>query len=204
MISSIRQAITSIATTLPELAQTANCGEDSGKVVACSSRDLSGETLTADEPLEMRRFVGTRSDFPSLDKGSAIEIGASLHIVTSAKTDALGASLTFGVSAPLENIAASYSGIRKDGKIKTTIDVLAIEVASEPNYYGDSIAPNTEHSWLICIAEKAWTALESPQISDSIVFIHPRKDWETVRLRVASAIRHDGYFILKARPKGGA
>ena len=207
MIAAIESAIASVADCLPAAASVMKCGGRSGKVLAASSRQLSGDSLTEDAPQEMCRKIGKRCDFPDLAAGAAVEIDGKLHIVTSASTDPLGASVSFGLSDALSETPAIYIFTRRiDGvahRQRQRIDLLAIRLA-QPPALAEAAALGDEPSWLVCIATDAWTDLSEPMIGDTIEFTDPKRDWETVRLRVAKVSRHDGWWLLRTRSRGGA
>lgn len=207
MIDAIKNAIESLAGSLPDACSGMRHGLSCGAVISVSSRQLSGETLSADAPQEIRRFTCKRSDFPDLKDGAVVEIGDDLHIVTSARTDAVGASLVFGVSDVLDRAGAIYSGVRRENdvarKFRHPINLFAIRVSEAPPDLSDSAAFSYEQSWVVCIAADVWPETFGPQASDTIEFTDPKRAWETVRLKVSSVVQHSDYWMLRARPRGG-
>ena len=189
MVKTIEAALSSLAFSFPDAAQNMRHGEAVGTVLASSSRELSGDTVAADAPQEMRRYIGTSRVFPDLTKGSMVEIGGKWHLVTSCRTDPVGASLSFGVSAPLDEVAAIYR--RPGTKIAQPVDVLAVEgEVIEPN--GEAFAPTPFRKWYVAFPYEGWYETTEPQVGD-------RMDLDGTSLRVASVAKRDGFFILEAR-----
>ena len=203
----IANVIGSITATMPEAAHTLRHGTASGKVVQSSARDFA-EAVSEVGPAEVARYIATAADFPELDKGAAVELDGSLRVVVSLKTDPIGATYTVGMSDTFDDTRAIYSGTRReDGtvhKFRHTVDILCIRSASEPPELTDAAAFSCEQSWLAAVAVGVWPELTEPRPSDLIEFPDPKRMWETVRLRVASVVRHGGWWILRARPRGGA
>lgn len=202
----IRTALAGVAVTLPQASFDMRHGEESGFVVQTSSRETV-DAVSEDSPTEAVRFIATASDFPTLDKGEVVEIGSDYHLVVSTKIDPLGASLSFGASKALNKIVATYSGKRNEGgnirKIKAPIEILVSQVEGLPGIYGEAAAPSYEQSYIVCIAKDNWLELSAPQISDALEFLDPAKPFEIVYLRVSSVVEHSGWWMLKARPRGG-
>lgn len=202
----IRTALAGVAVTLPQASFDMRHGEESGFVVQVSARETV-DAVSEDSPNEAVRFIAPASSFPTLDKGSLVEVGGVYRLVTSLRTDPVGASLSFGASDAMDAITARYTGTRRDGdtvrRLNDPVNILAIESAALPPMYGEAAAPGYEQSWNLCIAEDAWLDTSAPQISDALEFEHPKHDHETLRLRVSSVVKHDGWWMLKARPRGG-
>lgn len=224
MVAAIQAAIASLSASLPDASLRMRHGEEAGDVLAVSSRDLTGETVSADGPQEMRRVVGRRCDFPSVAKGSAVELadalhlatsaprssvwpapappGASLHLVTSARTDPVGASLTLGLSAALDRLKATYS--RRGGRA-FPLPVLALEDAAAPSAYADAAGPLEGQTWTVCVVASEWLETSAPSVGDEIRFPDLRQGRAAdVRLRVASVVADGGLWTLRARPRGAA
>jgi hypothetical protein len=180
-------------------------GDDIGEVVQTSSLE-DVESVTEDSPNEAARYLASASSFPTLQKGSFVEIGNTYRLVTSLKTDLVKASVNFGASKPFDDVVSTYSGKRReDGKvrqIKSPIQILAL-LTSTADEYSD-VAVSKEETWSVCIAESSWLELSEPQIGDTLEFIHPKKEYETVTLKVSSVSKHNGWWMLRARTRGGA
>lgn len=192
MVNSIQSAIASIADSLPDASVRMRCGESVGVVLSASSRELSGETVSADAPQEMRRVVGRRCDFPSVAKGSCVTLGdGGFHIVTSCRTDPVGASVTVGLSASLESAVAAYR--RPGTKIRQAVEVLAVESdIIEPN--GDAFAPTASRRWFVAIAEGVWYEPTEPQVGDELTL-------DAATVRVSAVAKRDGFWILTCRAR---
>lgn len=202
----IRTALAGVAVTLPQASFDMRHGEEFGTAVQSSSRTF-GDSVSDTEPNEAVRFIATASDFPTLDKGSLVEVGGVYRLVTSMRTDLVGASLSFGASETLSAITAHYTGTRREGgavrRLNDPVNILAIESAALPPMYGDAVTPGEEQSWNVCVSEDAWLERTAPQISDALEFLDPVKN-EIKRLRVSSVVKHPGWWMIKARPRGGA
>ena len=194
MVAAIESAIASLAESLPDAALEMRHGEDSGTVLASSSRELSGDTVSADAPQEMRRFVGKRIDFPELAKGACVYIGGVCHIVTGARTDPVGASVSIGVSSPLEEFRASYR--RPGTQIRQPMDVLAVE-SETLDAWGDNFAPTSCRAWFVAFPAEDWFEVSEPQVGDELTL-------DNAVLRVASVSKRDGHWLLTCRARRSA
>lgn len=192
MVNAIQSAIASLADSLPDASVRMRCGESEGVVLSASSRELSGETVSADAPQEMRRVIGRRCDFPFVAKGSCVTLGdGGFHIVTSCRTDSVGASVTVGLSASLESVRAAYR--RPGTQIRQTMDVLAVEGdLIEPN--GDSFAPVASRQWFVALAERVWLDPTEPQVGDELTL-------DAAVMRVSGVAKRDGFWILTCRAR---
>lgn len=191
MVETIEAALSSLASSLPDAAQGMRHGEAVGTVLASSSRELTGDTVAADAPQEMRRYIGTRSAFPALCKGSTVEIGGTWHLVTSCRTDPVGASLSFGVSAPLDEVAAIYR--RPGTSIRQTLRVLAVE-SEVLDVWSDSLAPTSCRAWFVALSAEHWLETTEPQVGDEATIVGRV-------LRVAAVAKHEGCWLLTCRAR---
>ena len=191
MVATIEAAVASLAASLPDAAIGMRHGEAVGTVLASSSRELTGDTVAADAPQEMRRYIGTRSAFPDLCKGSTVEIGGAWHLVTSCRTDPVGASLSFGVSAPLDEVAAIYR--RPGASIRQTLRVLAVE-SEVLDVWSDSVAPTACRAWFLAVSADHWLETTEPQVGDEATI-------DGRVLRVAAVAKHDGCWLLTCRAR---
>ncbi len=191
MIATIQAALASVAQSLPDAALLMSHGGDTGTVLAVSSVDMTQEPVTADAPQEMRRVVGSRADFPSLEKGSTVQVGEGWHLVTSAKLDPIGASITAGLSAALDAKTAEYK--RSGTQVRQPIQLLAVE-SEVLDAWSDNIAPTTCRAWFCCISADHWLEVTEPQIGDELAF-------DGNRLRVAAVTKKDGCYILTCRAR---
>ena len=191
MVATIEVAVASLAASLPDAAFGMRHGEAVGTVLASSSRELSGDTVAADAPQEMRRYIGTRSVFPDLTKGSTVEIGGKWHLVTSCRTDPVGASLSFGVSAPLDEVAAIYR--RPGTQVRQPLRVLAVE-SEVLDVWSDSLAPTACRAWFVALSAEHWLETTEPQVGDEITI-------DGTTMRVAAVAKHDGCWVLTCRAR---
>ena len=191
MVATIEAAVASLAASLPDAAFGMRHGEAVGTVLASSSRELSGDTVAADAPQEMRRYIGTRSVFPDLTKGSTVEIGGKWHLVTSCRTDPVGASLSFGVSAPLDEVAAIYR--RPGTQVRQPLRVLAVE-SEVLDVWSDSLAPTACRAWFVALSAEHWLETTEPQVGDEITI-------DGTTMRVAAVAKHDGCLVLTCRAR---
>lgn len=191
MVKTIEAALSSLASSLPDAAQSMRHGEAVGTVLASSSRELTGDTVAADAPQEMRRYICTRSAFQDLCKGSTVEIGGAWHLVTSCRTDPVGASLSFGVSAPLDEVVAIYR--RPGTSIRQTLRVLAVE-SEVLDVWSDSLAPTSCRAWFVALSAEHWLETTEPQVGDEATIVGRV-------LRVAAVAKHDGCWLLTCRAR---
>ena len=195
-----RNAMNTIFIAAADATHTLRHGEDEiGTVVQSSSREFS-EDLTGDTPVEAARFIANAADFPGIRKGSAVELAGAVHVVTSARTDPVGASLTLGLSAPLDKTRVSYS--RKGGR-PFPMSVLALEDASAPSAFADAAGPLEGQTWTVCVVATEWMETSAPAVGDEIRIFSGRLGAD-VRLRVASVVADGGRWTLRARPRGAA
>lgn len=193
-----RNAMNTIFSAAADATHTMRHGEDEiGTVVQSSSREFS-EDLTGDTPVEAARFIANAADFPGIRKGSAVELAGEVHVVTSARTDPVGASLTLGLSAPLDKTRVSYT--RRGGR-PFPMSVLALEDASVPSAYADAAGPIEGQTWTVCVVATEWMETSAPAAGDEIRIFSDRLG-EDIRLRVASVVADGGWWTLRARPRG--
>lgn len=197
MVAEIQSALASLCASLPDASLEMRHGEEAGLVLSASSRDLSGEAVSADGPQEMRRVVARRCDFPSVAKGSAVELDGALHLVTGARADPVGASLSLGLSGPFGSVRAAWT--RRGASFP--VPVLALEDAALPSAWADAAATASGQSWTVCVPAAEWPEPVPPQAGDDVRLDGPSGE---VRLRVASAARDGGWWTLRARPRGSA
>ena len=209
LVGDIESALADVADALPDAALEMRLGGASGTVLSVSSIELSGDSVSGEMPQERRRVIAARSDFPDIAEGSLVELDGVPHITTTIRTDPVAASVTIGLSKPLTECAATCSATRRvDGAprtLKFPLDILAVENAALPNLYGDAPAPNIAQSWTLCAAVESWPEDTPPQTGDEIAFtLSSYGENADLRLRVSQAVRNHGWWILTARPRGGA
>lgn len=196
-----RNALGSIAAAVPEAVRTMRHGEtEQGAVVQSSSRDFA-ETVSDAAPAEAARYVANAADFPTLEQGAAVELGESLRVVVSMKTDPVGATFTVGLSAEFEKCPAAYKGTRREnGKARTIqhpLDILLLENGTADNYT-DALAPTYATAYIAAIRRADWPEVSDPEPSDTIE-VSP--DGHPLTLKVSTVTRHGGWYILKCRTR---
>jgi hypothetical protein len=196
-----RNALGSIAAAVPEAVRTMRHGEtEQGAVVQSSSRDFA-EAVSDTAPAEAARYVANAADFPTLEQGAAVELGESLRVVVSMKTDPVGATFTVGLSAEFEKCPAAYKGTRREnGKARTIqhpLDILLLENGTADNYT-DALAPTYATAYIAAIRRADWPEVTDPEPSDTI---EVAPDGHPLTLKVSTVTRHGGWYILKCRTR---
>ena len=196
-----RNALGSIAAAVPEAVRTMRHGEtEQGVVVQSSSRDFA-EAVSDAAPEEAARYVANAMDFPTLEQGAAVELGESLRVVVSMKTDPVGATFTVGLSAEFEKCPAAYKGTRREnGKARTIqhpLDILLLENGTADNYT-DALAPTYATAYIAAIRRADWPEVSDPEPSDTI---EVAPDGHPLTLKVSTVTRHGGWYILKCRTR---
>lgn len=196
-----RNALGSIAAAVPEAVRTMRHGEtEQGAVVQSSSRDFA-EAVSDTAPAEAARYVANAADFPTLEQGAAVELGGSLRVVVSMKTDPVGATFTVGLSAEFEKCPAAYKGTRREnGKARTIqhpLDILLLENGTADNYT-DALAPTYATAYIAAIRRADWPEVTDPEPSDTI---EVAPDGHPLTLKVSTVTRHGGWYILKCRTR---
>lgn len=196
-----RNALGSIAAAVPETVRTMRHGEtEQGAVVQSSSRDFAVAVSDA-APEEAARYVANAADFPTLEQGSAVELGESLRVVVSMKTDPVGATITVGLSAEFEKCPAAYKGMRREnGKARTIqhpLDILLLENGTADNY-NDALAPTYATAYTVAIRREDWPEVTAPEPSDTI---DVAPDGHPLTIKVSTVTRHGGWYILKCRTR---
>ncbi|MBQ3808345.1 MAG: hypothetical protein II840_10375 [Kiritimatiellae bacterium] len=197
-----RNALGSIAAAVPDATHTMRHGEnENGAVVQSSSRNFA-EPVSDTAPAEAASFIANAADFPTLDEGAAVELDGSLRAVVSMKTDAVGATVTVGLSAEFEKCPAAYKGTRREAghvrQIKHPLDILLLENGTADNF-ADALAPTYATAYTVAIRRDDWPEVTAPDPSDTIEVApggHP------LTLKVSTVTRHDGWYILKCRTRG--
>ena len=197
-----RNALGSIAAAVPEAVRTMRHGEtEQGAVVQSSSRDFA-EPVSDTAPAEAARYVANAADFPTLEQGAAVELGESLRVVVSMKTDPVGATFTVGLSAEFEKCPAAYTGTRREAghvrQIKHPLDILLLENGTADNF-ADALAPTYATAYTVAVRRTDWPEVTEPEPSD-VLEVAP--DGHPFALKVSTVTRHDGWYILKCRTRG--
>ncbi len=197
-----RAALGAMAAAAPEAVRTMRHGDgESGPVVQSSARDFA-EPVSDTAPAEAARFMANAADFPSLEEGSAVELGDTLRVVTSLKLDAVGATLSLGLSAEFEKCPAAYSGVRRDSgtarRLNFPLDLLLLETGTA-DIYTDALAPTYSSAYTVAIRRADWPETSEPDPSDAI---EAAPGGAPVALKVSTVARHGGWYILKCRARG--
>ena len=196
-----RNALGSIAAAVPQAVRTMRHGEtEQGAVVQSSSRDFA-EAVSDTAPAEAARYVANAADFPTLDEGAAVELGESLRVVVSMKSDPVGATFTIGLSAEFEKCPAAYKGTRREnGKARTIqhpLDILLLENGTADNF-SDALAPTYATAYTVAVRRTDWPEVTGPDPSDTI---EVAPDGHPLILKVSTVTRHGGWYILKCRTR---
>ena len=192
---------------MPDCSETLRHGERSATVTRVGSISRGEDALTGSDVNEGVRVLASASDFPTLERGEAVELGGSLRVVTSLRSDPVGASLSVGLSAAFGECPAAFSGRRASASsssartIAFTLDALALEDAAAPSAPGDPLGPSGGRTWTVCVRAADWPETEPPQTGDEIRIVAPG-DGRELRLRAASVSRGGGWWTIRARPRG--
>jgi len=195
---------------IPDCSEVMRHGERTAKVTRIGSPSVGGEPIMGDEPAENCRVLAMASDFPELSRGEAVELSKreasapSFHVVTSCTADIAGAGYTVGLSAPFEKCPAAYSGRRREsGRVRELyfpISALVLETGAGGGY-ADGIAPDMETTYTVAIRRADWPEVSDPEVSDTLRV--DGRNFQTATLAVAAVTRHDGWYMLKCRSRGG-
>lgn len=196
-----RDAMNTIITAAADAAHTMRHGEaEVGQVVQSSSREFA-EPVTADAPAEAARYICNAANFPTLERGEAVEIDDTLRVVVSLKEDPVGATFTAGMSAPFEKTPATYSGKRRDtGSVRQLwfpVAALYIENGVADNFT-NAAAPTYATGYTLAIRREDWQDATDPEVADAVE-IAP--DGYAIPLKVSAVTRHDGWYILNCRTR---
>lgn len=169
--------------------------------VRCSSSE-SGDAVTEDAPAEEFRLACSAADFPGIGAGDPAELSdGTLRAVTSVRRDPAGASLSVGVSRPFEPQAAAYSGTRRAGAsartLRLPVNALFLETGVSDAAPG-APSPSYAATFLAAIRREDWRDESGPAPSDTLDLA---RGGRRLRLKVSSAARKPGWYILKCREK---
>lgn len=182
-------------------------GEHVATVTRVGSPSIGDDPLTGDDPAENCRVLAMASDFPALARGEAVELGRTFRVVTSCHEDIAKVGLVVGLSDDFEKCPCAYGGTRReDGRVRTLefpLGVLLLETGADASY-ADGIAPAVEKTYTVAIRHGEWPETSDPEMSDTVEAYPASIPTRHVRLVVSTVTRHDGWFILKCRTRGGA
>lgn len=167
-----------------------------------------GALARGDDPLggedvnEGARVLALAADFPGIARGEPVELDGSLHLVTSARLDAAGATLSVGLSQAFDRVPAAYSGTRRESgrvrKIRHPLDVLLLESGTADAYSGGP-APSYAAAYTAAVRAEDWPEATDPEPSDAL---DAAPGGRPVSLKVSAVTRHGGWYIFKCRTRG--
>ena len=165
----------------------------SSTVTRVGTTSIGEDAISGAEVPEGVRVLAGAADFPGLGKGRLVSLDGEWRVVTGARTDPAGATLSLSLSASLAATKAAYR--RPGTKIAQTVDALAVE-GEVVDPVSDALAPAAFHSWTVAVAEDGWLEPTNPQIGDSLE-LSP----QDVALRISAVSRRDGFWILSCRAR---
>ena len=187
---------------MPDCSETLSHAGRSATVTRVGTFSRGEDTLTDADVVEDTSVLALAADFPELTKGSAVELGGSLRLVVSLKTDPAHAMMTVGLSAAFEKCPAAYRGKRRDGdkvrSVQHPLAVLFLEVGPVDNY-SEAVAPTSAIAYRVAIRHRDWPEVTDPEVSDTIEAAPGGRQFV---LKVTSVARHDGWYVLQCRTKG--
>ena len=197
--NAVMDALTAVGV-FGELRHLLTNGEEEGDAIACSSIERAEETVTESGASEVMRVIVAAHLFPTLDVGCAVGLNDTRRIVTSAKTDPAGASLTVGLSERMDGVDGIYEGVRRDRQGERTIGgpLMLLVLDNGPvTDIADGYAPIRGNSWTLAISSEDWTEVKPPEVGDVIRF------WKDGRIeaKVARVLRRPHYWVINARSR---
>lgn len=176
---------------MPDCSETLRHGEHSATVTRTGNPSRGEDALTDSEVSEDVRVLATAADFPEVSKGSLVEMSGKWRIVTSARTDPALASLSIGLSAPLDEVLVKYR--RPGTQIRQSIVALAVE-KEVLDAWGDNFAPTSTRGWFVAFSQTDWLENTEPHIGDEL-------EIDERTMRCAAVAKRDGYFFLTCRAR---
>ena len=178
---------------IPDCSEVMRHGERSATVTRVGTTSIGEDAISGTEVPEGVRVLAWAADFPGLGRGRLVSLDGEWRVVTGARTDPAGATLSLSLSASLAATKAAYR--RPGTKIAQTVDALAVEgEVVEPS--GDALAPTPLCSWTVAVAEDGWPEPVAPQIGD-MMELSP----QDVVLKVAAVTRRDGFYVFQCRAR---
>ena len=178
---------------MPDCSVTLCYAGRSSTVTRVGTTSIGEDAISGTEVPEGVRVLAWAADFPGLGRGRLVSLDGEWRVVTGARTDPAGATLSLSLSASLAATKAAYR--RPGTKVAQTVDVLAVEgEAMEP--VTDALAPTMLRSWTVAVSEEGWLEPTEPQIGDTLE-LSP----QDMTLRVSAVSRRDGFFILSCRAR---
>ena len=178
---------------MPDCSETLCHAGRSSTVTRVGTTSIGEDAISGTEVPEGVRVLAWAADFPGLGRGRLVSLDGEWRVVTGARTDPAGATLSLSLSASLAATKAAYR--RPGTKIAQTVDALAVEgEVADP--VSDAIAPAAFRLWTVAVAEDGWLEPTDPQIGD-VLELSP----QDVTLRVSAVSRRDGFWILSCRAR---
>ncbi|MCR5839888.1 MAG: hypothetical protein K6G94_09690 [Kiritimatiellae bacterium] len=180
-------------------------GEVSATVTCIGSPSRGEDTVTDSEIPERRRVLAPVVPFCKLSKGCAVELDGALHVVTSCVDNITrSAFFTVGLSDAFSECPAGYSCVRRLGNgvraVDLPIGVLYLETGRSENL-SSAVASASEVGYLVAFRGEDWRENSEPQVGDSVK-IAP--NGQVQNLKVTFVARHDGWYLLQCRTRGGS
>lgn len=176
---------------MPDCSEILRHGEYVAKVTRTGSPSRGEDALIDSDIFENVRVLASAADFPELKKGSLVSLADKWRIVTSSRTDPACASLSVGLSTPLDDVLVIYR--RPGTALRQSIVALAVE-KEVLDIWGDNVAPTAARGWLVAFSQHDWLENTEPRIGDELVI-----DERT--MRCAAVTKHDGYWLLTCRAR---
>lgn len=176
---------------MPDCSETLRQGERSATVTRVGTTSRGEEALTDSDVVEGVRVLALAADFPDISKGRLVSLSGTWRIVTAARTDPACATLSLGLSAPLDEMTAAYR--RPGTQIRQPLHVLAVE-SDVLEAWADNLAPTASRGWFVAFASTDWLETTDPRIGDELTL-------DAATMRVASVAKHDGYWLLTCRSR---
>ena len=197
LVETIQLALASVGQSLPDAVRTMCHGRETGDAIKSSSVEMSGEAATESGAVEKSRVIVCAANFPTLGSDSLVEIGGVQYLTTSMRTDPVGASATVGISSPLSNVPATWTGTRKARRISVPLDILAENNGRTADVL-DGFSTSSTDSWTIVISADDWIDTDGPQEGDESRFDNRGA---LVTVRASRVLKKDGYYLVNARSR---
>lgn len=176
---------------MPDCSETLRHGERSATVTRVGTTSRGEDALTDSDVSEGVRVLALAADFPDISKGRLVSLSGAWRIVTNARTDPAGATLSLGLSSPLNEMLAAYR--RPGTQIRQPLHVLAVE-SEVLEAWADNLAPTTCRGWFVAFAAGDWQETTDPRVGDELTL-------DAAMMRVAAVSKHDGFWLLTCRAR---
>lgn len=185
---------------MPDCSETLCHAGRSSTVTRVGTTSIGEDAISGTEVPEGVRVLAWAADFPGLGRGRLVSLDGEWRVVTGARTDPAGATLSLSLSASLAATKAAYR--RPGTKIAQTLDVLVVESSSSDSS-GSDVAAALYATWYVAVAEDGWLEPTAPQVGDALE-LSPSAGARPMRrasLRVASVVRRDGFYLFTCRER---